>query len=291
MKTKQCKWMMLLAIILTAITFTACGGDDKDDGGYNDNGSPGSGYIQVTCSTCYGNGNCRQCKGTGKSCFFCNDTGNCTRCEGNCKCYWCKGDGRYQCTTCKGSHICRTCDGSGTVHGFSSYWTCTSCKGSGECIWCDKDGLCDCSVCNKTGNCPECNGSGNCKECGGDALCQLCTNGDGRCKDCEGKGYVWELSGNSSSGNGSSGDDSRKCQTCGGSGKCSNVLSRNNLKLYCQGSRICKPCGGTGQLHDFGMYHRCTYCNKKINDDLGNGECGFCDGTGDCENCNGKGYK
>ena len=97
-------------------------------------------------------------------------------------------------------------------------------------------------------------------------------------------------SGDDDGGSGS-GNDTSKCQKCGGTGKCSNHRSSDNLKLYCQGSGICKPCGGSGQLKAFGLYHRCTYCNKKINDDLGNGECGFCGGSGNCSSCGGKGYK
>ena len=44
MKTTKTKWMMLLTIILTAITFTACGGgdDDSESGG---NGSGVNGYY------------------------------------------------------------------------------------------------------------------------------------------------------------------------------------------------------------------------------------------------------
>ena len=44
MKTIKTKWMMLLTIILTAITFTACGGgdDDSESGG---NGSGVNGYY------------------------------------------------------------------------------------------------------------------------------------------------------------------------------------------------------------------------------------------------------
>lgn len=87
------------------------------------------------------------------------------------------------------------------------------------------------------------------------------------------------------------GDNTRRCQKCGGTGKCSNHRSSDNLELYCQGSGICKPCGGSGQIRAFGLYHRCTYCNKKISDDLGNGECGFCGGSGDCTSCGGTGYK
>lgn len=41
MKTKQTKWMMLLAIMLTAITFTACGSDDDSESGGNGSGVNG----------------------------------------------------------------------------------------------------------------------------------------------------------------------------------------------------------------------------------------------------------
>ena len=44
MKTIKTKWMILLGIIMTAITFTACGGsdDDSESGG---NGSGVNGYY------------------------------------------------------------------------------------------------------------------------------------------------------------------------------------------------------------------------------------------------------
>jgi len=41
MKAKQTKWMILLGIIMTAITFTACGSDDDSESGGNGSGVNG----------------------------------------------------------------------------------------------------------------------------------------------------------------------------------------------------------------------------------------------------------
>ena len=92
--------------------------------------------------------------------------------------------------------------------------------------------------------------------------------------------------GGSSSGN--------VCVICGGSGNCTNPRSANNYKEYCQGRRTCANCGGTGHvLAGFGQsgYVPCSYCNRRVNANYGDGICGKCHGTGRCHHCNGTGYR
>ena len=205
-----------------------------------------------------------------------SDEVECGMCHGSGQCFSCKGAGKIDCRCIEFSNNgkCWQCKGTGRLYNYSTRdydVTCPSCNGSGLCEWCYGTLKETCSFCD---------GSGICEKCGG--IGKLTANGDRL------PGYGDNGNGGNSGGGG---DDSRKCQKCGGTGKCSNHRSSDNLKLYCQGSGICKPCGGTGQLRNFGLYHRCTYCNKKINDDLGNGECGFCGGSGNCTSCGGKGFK
>lgn len=97
--------------------------------------------------------------------------------------------------------------------------------------------------------------------------------------------------GNGSIGGGAGGN---VCVICGGSGNCTNPRSANNYKEYCQGRRTCANCGGTGHvLAGFGQsgYVPCSYCNRRVNANYGDGICGRCHGTGRCHHCNGTGYR
>ena len=116
----------------------------------NNNTSNSDDYdYWMTCSTCKGTGNCKQCDGTGRRsngrmCTTCNGTGECSTCEGlgERKLILVNGKEYVVCGSCHGSTICKFCDGTGKsgYYGSLGQLSCYSCKGKGICGICGGKG-------------------------------------------------------------------------------------------------------------------------------------------------------
>ena len=131
-----------------------CGGSNGNNSNSrrstNNNTSNSDDYdYWMTCSTCKGTGNCKQCDGTGRRsngrmCTTCNGTGECSTCEGlgERKLILVNGKEYVVCGSCHGSTICKFCDGTGKsgYYGSLGQLSCYSCKGKGICGICGGKG-------------------------------------------------------------------------------------------------------------------------------------------------------
>ena len=114
--------------------------------------------------------------------------------------------------------------------------------------------------------------------------------GDTRAQQPVGGGYVPQGGVNTGGGAVNTGT---VCPICRGQKICTNPGSPYNYKEYCQGSRRCANCSGSGHVPaGFGQsgYVPCSYCNRRVNNNYGDGICGRCHGTGLCHRCGGRGY-
>lgn len=289
---KRYFYFMLIAAL--TLNFSACskgddsprvlqqqtGDSDKDDG------SPGSGYVKTTCTSCNGNGQCPTCHGSGKGCETCNGTGKycahcggagtCRTCYGSTNCQRCYGTGQERCTYCGGTGNCFLCHGAGKNYHAGLGWTnCTACSGSGncshcrgtgkeKCIRCYGNGRCD--VCNGKGTCYLCDGNPICGTCGGDGHCTTCKNHDGVCVTCEGKGFVWTLPDNNG------GNSSGSAQ---GTGTLSNPFN------VAAAIKKCKEIGSTVSSESY--YVKGIVEVTSVVDKYGNASCNLVDAEGDTE--------
>ena len=92
-------------------------------------------YHSKTCETCKGSGS-QKCLFSEYGWSQCNDYGNleCIICNGSGNCRGCKGTGRTSsgrdCYTCKGSTVCHNCRGiTQKTCNFGAFIKCTQCKG------------------------------------------------------------------------------------------------------------------------------------------------------------------
>lgn len=199
--------------------------------------------IHVLCRTCYGEGICPACLGTGKGCIECGGTGK--------HCSQCNSTGKY-CRSCNSTGVCYDCNGTGNnCSECQGSGKCSTCKGTNKCEECNGSGMETCYICDGLGRsittgaiCYKCNGSGkiDCWWCKGSGICQRCM-GEGTCRQCNGNPI---------------------CTTCGGKLKCVEC-GGNPICNVCNGNPVCKTCNGDGH---------CSSCNH------GDGKCPNCAGSG-----------
>lgn len=245
------KYLKIISVLLTLVIlagvcglFTSCGNSGED-------------IISVFHS------------GSGIDCITCDGSGKCILCDGSGTCGFCDGEKRILCNYCRGTDICKYCGGDGDIDGRN----CVICRGIGCCINCD-GGYKECTRCYKTGSCYDCDGSGKCITCDGtgkfdetksytkyikkkcsyckstdimecdeceNGVCNVC-NGEGKspCSRCYGSGICPFCNGDPASRS----KYSKKCWSCGTSGKCAHCDDGKVECTSCKGLGICNECRG-----------------------------------------------